>query len=457
LSDVDRQEESSRAAKGPGPEKQQQDEAPFPRILPFKLSESLSNNEQKHEEVNNNNKVGMTSVEAAAVYVPPTLSEFDVAMGALLSRRELASTLVSAAAAQHTNANITTSTTVKEAAAAGAGDDDQDSVASFISSITAEDFLLSGSDTDTSAQSSQSSQPSPLEVESILRNREVMTGVVSVVRDIVADAELMEEARRRLYRATTATAADTTMMLSARNEEDVGGAEVDSDEELDAIVVQTRAPLNIAVPSSSSSSFTKKRSVRQTSAWLGLVEDYQCGICRDLLACPKLADCSHSFCGHCIDIYMDDQACKHPSHDTISCPLCRQQVRTCTFERVLDRDVTRKVEAWLCEEGHEPGAVELADEWRERREQYHALELARKASGAAVGLAARRERLRTERVQSLSFFDQIFGDDLGDEEELEEELERMYEAASRYIIPLSCAVVVIVLALRSDRQHNRQQ
>ena len=54
-------------------------------------------------------------------------------------------------------------------------------------------------------------------------------------------------------------------------------------------------------------------------------------------------------------------------------------------------------------------------------------------------------------ASSSSLFDHIlYGDDSDSDEEgdLEEELLRLYEIASQVVLPIACAVIVLVIALR---------
>ena len=110
------------------------------------------------------------------------------------------------------------------------------------------------------------------------------------------------------------------------------------------------------------------------------------------------------------------------------------------------------------------GADLLTREWHERRSRYHTLEVEAKASASNLCMAARRRRIQREREREgdvslsgntlSSLFDHILhgdGDDSEEEGDLEEELQRLYEVASHVVLPLACAVIVLVMALRRGR------
>lgn len=414
-----------------------------PRIVPFKLSEVTGREDrrnnrevtQRKETVaaeTNRGTFNVPSVRAA----PPDAAEFDVAMNALLSRKELKECLAP---------SINSAGQRKQQLKEGQREEeehhsDKESVGTFVSSITDTTGL---GDIDLESSFSTLSE----DLKSACGNRTVVAGVVEVVREIVSNGDLIDEARRQLHAQHQPDAALTGMSLQDTGKSALAEEVTESDDDMDAIVVPlSRSPTLTSGPSSRSSGADSRRRME----WDRLVDDYQCGICRDLLACPNLTDCTHSFCGSCIEAYYDNQAARHTGTPHAPCPICRADISTSTFERVLDRDIARKVEGWLQSE-RGGGACGLVVEWRRRREAFHALQLERKANGAAVSLAARRAQVRQERLSSMPFYDRIFGDHDDDEEELEEELDRLCEAAAELVIPLVCAVVVIVIAMRNGR------
>jgi Zinc finger, C3HC4 type (RING finger) len=95
--------------------------------------------------------------------------------------------------------------------------------------------------------------------------------------------------------------------------------------------------------------------------WNELVNDHKCMICSDLLACPVILGCSHSFCGSCVKDLTD--AWESDDTDVIhTCPTCRQEIDNKIFEMILDDIIAQKVA--------EIPDCEPKRDWIKRRESY---------------------------------------------------------------------------------------
>ncbi|KAJ1388328.1 hypothetical protein B484DRAFT_409658 [Ochromonadaceae sp. CCMP2298] len=86
----------------------------------------------------------------------------------------------------------------------------------------------------------------------------------------------------------------------------------------------------------------------EVDSWEQLKQKYPCVICQDVLAGPVVLNCSHSFCGACCSDMIaavapaDSCAVEHVSH---RCPSCKTEIESVTFERMLDANLLRMVEA----------------------------------------------------------------------------------------------------------------
>lgn len=108
----------------------------------------------------------------------------------------------------------------------------------------------------------------------------------------------------------------------------------------------------------------------QSSSWESIKQQYPCVICQDLLAAPIILNCSHSFCGACVDSLLDACCVVEKDSDVeiedspilYACPSCKEEITHRTFERLLDSDIQRLVNSVpTCEE---------KSSWNERRMTY---------------------------------------------------------------------------------------
>ena len=56
----------------------------------------------------------------------------------------------------------------------------------------------------------------------------------------------------------------------------------------------------------------------------------------------------------------------------------------------------------------------------------------------------------------MTLYERIFGDHDEDDEEIEEEFERMCEAASQLVLPMACAVIIIIFTIRNNNSKKGQ-
>lgn len=160
--------------------------------------------------------------------------------------------------------------------------------------------------------------------------------------------------------------------------------------------------------------------------WEEIREKYPCVICQDVLSAPCILNCSHSFCGRCINEMMG--ACQPVEGESsgvsvvYECPCCKTEITNFTFERILDEDISKHVE----------NVADCApkEAWTERRE-FSAMQM-KKAQ-------ARRNR------------EQRNMDDRGEDErgDVDEEGEPWRELVADWGPPLTFLVLVLIVVCRS--------
>ena len=166
--------------------------------------------------------------------------------------------------------------------------------------------------------------------------------MLDAVRAIVSDPELINATRLRI-------AAADSLKEAARLEDDAGAT--------------ADATASSASPVSPSPATTLDTALEQ---WEALRSKYPCVICQDVLSAPCVLNCSHSFCGRCINDLM--YACvpvdttDSSSNPTVvyECPCCKVEIVNTTFERMLDEDIASLVERI--------GDCPAKEAWTERRE-----------------------------------------------------------------------------------------
>ena len=319
------------------------------------------------------------------------------------------------------------------------------------------------------------------------------------VRDAVCDEVLVVETQR--------------LTLLALQQQQLGaGGDGDDDESL-STAVASRSVSTLAshkhrhlecTPSPAPTAPTAPTAAQQQQLlllahWERLQDDYQCGICLDVLAAPKIADCTHAYCGICVTAYATSlrgrqlavsgagataglgqrgeggalrvsatsESANQVPEVVVHCPTCRDVVSTVTFARLLDRDLTAKVDAvcelpaWAAAGEEERGQVQqLVAEWRERKSQYDSHELARRCSRQGLSDRARAARARAAvhddyRRYSGTNGETLFLDEyyvgptrLNDPDLDSSYSAQLFEVASGMFVPLTLAVLMLVLVAR---------
>lgn len=118
-------------------------------------------------------------------------------------------------------------------------------------------------------------------------------------------------------------------------------------------------------------------------AWEKLFLAYPCTICQDVLAAPVLTDCGHSFCGVCVDDYLQSCVSEDAEVDVAhNCPMCARAItQAVRFEHLMDQHICEAVEAL-------PPCKERAD-WEERRAAF--LKTMRRREGERAQEAAQEQ------------------------------------------------------------------
>lgn len=105
-----------------------------------------------------------------------------------------------------------------------------------------------------------------------------------------------------------------------------------------------------------------------SSAWEDLVSQYRCVICQDLLACPCIVSCSHSYCGSCLQSLLNTCVCMDDANSVLHhCCVCKSEIRSYIYERLLDEAIVEKV-ALL------PNCLQKR-EWEQRRQKFRTVDM----------------------------------------------------------------------------------
>ena len=93
-----------------------------------------------------------------------------------------------------------------------------------------------------------------------------------------------------------------------------------------------------------------------------LKNQYMCTICQDLTAAPVLTNCSHTFCGHCLQ--QQAYSCMSSDIEVVqNCSICRKEIKHYNLEKLLDENLQLLVNGIS-------GDIERVEEWFYRRSQY---------------------------------------------------------------------------------------
>ena len=182
-----------------------------------------------------------------------------------------------------------------------------------------------------------------------LENREVKVAsaekkIFKAVKLLLTDQLLLEDICSNLY--TARTAVNNSKICT-------GELEQMRDEDADEPMFQTG---NIG------------RTMHRANIWESICLSHGCSLCLDVLACPVISNCSHTFCGECLDAYMVKVCEDASSSPSVAhyCPLCKEEIVSVTFERIFHRDICEKIaSAGLCANDNPAMA-----EWKRRCEVY---------------------------------------------------------------------------------------
>lgn len=178
-----------------------------------------------------------------------------------------------------------------------------------------------------------------------------------------------------------------------------------------------------------------------TVHWEMLKDKYPCAICQDLLAAPSILNCSHSFCGSCLTDMIESCVLTNTDGDddaeldelqqsceiAYRCPQCKEEITNTTFERLLDSDIQRLVDA--------VPDCEAKKHWKERRGKFLKSQIGKRGAGKSAGAAGSRRRNwgPHSRYRSAA----------------EEEDEEFWETVKEYAIPiLGFAVLALICVCR---------
>lgn len=98
--------------------------------------------------------------------------------------------------------------------------------------------------------------------------------------------------------------------------------------------------------------------------WEQLALRYSCSICQDVLAAPTILNCSHNFCGSCLEDWKSSCIAQEENSVEVvqTCPMCKTEVECCIFERAFDAEICQAVD--------NVSDSESKSEWKSRRASY---------------------------------------------------------------------------------------
>lgn len=108
---------------------------------------------------------------------------------------------------------------------------------------------------------------------------------------------------------------------------------------------------------SSAANITVDRS-EHGEGWEKLKDKYPCAICQDVLAGPEILNCTHTFCGYCVQSMMDRCSCEEGLEVVHACPLCTTPIEFSIPERTLCVNIEEEVQQF---------PREYKAHWEERR------------------------------------------------------------------------------------------
>jgi hypothetical protein len=146
-----------------------------------------------------------------------------------------------------------------------------------------------------------------------------------------------------------------------------------------------------------------------TESWYDLTLKFKCSICQDVLAGPCATNCSHSYCGSCLQDYLFSSGNFDNFGEMKKCCLCKTVISNYIYERGYDEMICEQVyKLSQSAEGYENMA-----EWSTRRDDFFIKE--KRIAEQKTKAASRNDRRRNDQPDNQidnpedDFFD-AYGD-----------------------------------------------
>ena len=131
-----------------------------------------------------------------------------------------------------------------------------------------------------------------------------------------------------------------------------------------------------------------------TESWYDLVTKFKCPICQDVLASPCGTNCSHSYCGSCLQEYLYSSGNFDNYDDNLKqCCLCKTEIKSYIYERGYDQVICEQVYKLSPSSDFHDNV----QEWSARRDLFFRKEKQlsdRQKQVHSAGLSSRRTSLR---------------------------------------------------------------
>lgn len=155
-----------------------------------------------------------------------------------------------------------------------------------------------------------------------------------------------------------------------------------------------KAERNAAIASKNDHSVSPASSIvadgysEYSDGWEKLKDKYPCAICQDVLSEPEILNCSHTFCGYCVQSMVDRCSCDKDLEVVHTCPLCTTSIEYRIQERMLAANIEGEVRFF---------PLEFKAHWEERR---RAMEKSREKKNRRQKAAQDRERQMAHEEES---------------------------------------------------------
>jgi len=129
--------------------------------------------------------------------------------------------------------------------------------------------------------------------------------------------------------------------------------------------------------------------------WEKLKEKYPCAICQDVLSGPEILNCSHTFCGYCVQSMVDRCSCEDDLEVVHTCPLCTTPIEYRIEERMMAANIEEEVQRF---------PQEFKAHWNERRRAIVKLREKKDRRQKAAQERETRNQEESEWSQQLAFW-----------------------------------------------------